>query len=81
MIRIRVAGGPGTSGCFDEHSMRPPISYTGLPSSLVSGLDLQQHVSGAALPSGTIELSGFFFGPPQAAMTKVSASKILMRSS
>jgi hypothetical protein len=32
-------------------------------------------------PSGTIELSAFGFGPPHAAIAKVSASKILMRSS
>ena len=61
--------------------MRLPVSYTGLPSSLVSGFDLQQHVSGVAEPSFTKAPSGFFVDPPQAATTKASAIKIRMRSS
>ena len=64
--------------------MRLPTSYTGRPSSLVNGFDLQQQVSGAAFdPSFTTAPSGFFDDPPQAASptTKASASKFRMRSS
>jgi hypothetical protein len=63
--------------------MRFPTSNNGLPSALVSGFDLQQQVSGAAFdPSLTTAPSGFFFEPPQAAITtKASASKFRMRSS
>ena len=70
---------PGThSPCFDEQSMRPDISYNGLLSSLVSGLVLQQQWSPVSEPSGTIELSFFGFGAPQAAEIAIKATKVRM---
>jgi hypothetical protein len=58
--------------------MRFDISVTGLPSSLVSGVDLQQQWSAVSDPSGTIELSPFGFEPPHAASAKISATRVRM---
>lgn len=66
------------SPCFDEQSMRPDISYTGLLSSLVSGIVLQQQWSPVSEPSGTIELSFFGCGPPHAAAMTIKATKVRM---
>src|SRR6185369_4077758 len=66
------------SPCWVEHSIRLVIAKAGLPSSLVSGWDLQQQVSGTSEPSGTIGDSGLGL-LPQAASTSVRASASFMR--